>query len=145
MKTYSVSDVVMMSGLSERTVREYIKLGLLAGEKKNGVWNFDEDAIAALFANPAVRQSVKAKANAIVSDFMLAGRKAEDEICSVLDLCADAQKAEEISEFFCEKISLAENTGIAFSFEHRKGSTRVIIKGPAKAVLKIMGEYYAKE
>ena len=71
MSTYTINDIATMTGLSTRTVREYMKLGFLSGEKENGVWRFTGEAVGALFANSAVTPSIKAKRNALVYDFML--------------------------------------------------------------------------
>lgn len=39
MKTiYSIDDISKMTMLSTRTIRNYIKLGLLNGSKTNGYW-----------------------------------------------------------------------------------------------------------
>jgi len=35
-KTYSLSEIAMMSGFTERTLRSYLKQGLLNGEKTDG-------------------------------------------------------------------------------------------------------------
>lgn len=36
-KYYSINDVAMMTGLSTRTIRNYIKMNILDGEKVDGV------------------------------------------------------------------------------------------------------------
>ncbi len=36
--TYSIADIPKMTMLSPRTIRNYIKLGLLNGSKTNGYW-----------------------------------------------------------------------------------------------------------
>lgn len=35
---YTINDIATMTGLTTRTVRNYMKLGLLEGEKVDGVW-----------------------------------------------------------------------------------------------------------
>ena len=104
MSTYTINDIATMTGLSTRTVREYMKLGFLSGEKENGVWRFTDEAVGALFANGAVAPSIKAKRNALVYDFMLDEKKKNDELCAVLDLMAEGKDAMDISAFFCSAI-----------------------------------------
>lgn len=142
MSTYTINDIATMTGLSTRTVREYMKLGFLSGEKENGVWRFTGEAVGALFANSAVAPSIKAKRNALVYDFMLDEKKKNDELCAVLDLMAEGKDAMDISGFFCSAINSGEFSGLAFSFEHSGKNARVIVKGPAEEVLGIMNAYY---
>ena len=142
MSTYTINDIATMTGLSTRTVREYMKLGFLSGEKENGVWRFTDEAVGSLFANSAVAPSIKAKRNALVYDFMLDEKKKIDELCAVLDLMAEGADAMDISGFFCSAINSGEFSGLAFSFEHSGKNARVIVKGPAEEVLGIMNAYY---
>ena len=46
-ETYSINDVAMITGLSTRTIRNYISLGFLSGEKVNGAWSFTDKQIEA--------------------------------------------------------------------------------------------------
>ena len=74
-KYYSINDVAMMTGLSTRTIRNYIKMNLLDGEKVDGVWKFTEENFQSFVENPNVKPSIQAKSNAIVYDFMLDNHK----------------------------------------------------------------------
>ena len=142
MKTYTINEVARMSGLSARTIRGYIKTGFLSGEKIDGVWKFSREEVGELFANKAVSQSLRAKRNAVIYDFLLDDRKKNDEMCSILDLFAEEEAAAEISDFFCSKISSGEYSEMNFSFEHHGKYVRVSLTGPAESVLKILSEYY---
>jgi hypothetical protein len=42
---YTLSDLMMMFKIPERTIRRHLKLGLLKGAKIGGVWRFTEDDI----------------------------------------------------------------------------------------------------
>ena len=35
---YSINDIALMSGLSSRTIRNYISSGILKGDKVDGCW-----------------------------------------------------------------------------------------------------------
>ena len=43
MENYTINDIAMMTGLTTRTIRNYIKLGILNGEKEDGVWRFSAE------------------------------------------------------------------------------------------------------
>ena len=51
-RDYSLNDLALMTGFTTRTLRNYIKQGLLNGEKQNGVWQFTADEIDRFFRNP---------------------------------------------------------------------------------------------
>ena len=46
---YSIKDLTKISGFTDRTLRNYLKLGVLIGEKKDGQWYFNEEQIARSF------------------------------------------------------------------------------------------------
>lgn len=139
-ESYTLFEVAKMTGLTDRTLRSYIKQGFLNGEKEDGVWRFSLEELGTFFAHPNVRPSIQAKRNAIVYDFLLDQKKGENEICMILDFPADEVQAEEISEFFCREVNRLEN--VRFSFGYSGGNARVILKGN-EAVLEIAGRYYS--
>ncbi len=145
MDIYNINDVALMSGLSTRTIREYIKAGFLTGEKTDGAWQFTDEAVSELFSNKAVLPSIRAKKNAIIYDFMLDDNKKDEEMCSIVDFPSSVEGAAEISDFFCKKINSGRYCDIRFSFEHRGKNARVILKGPAEVVLKILSQYYHRK
>ncbi len=59
-KKYTVEDVVLMTGLSERTIRGHIAAGFLEGDKAEGKWLFTEEQLAAFFEPPAGKPGIHA-------------------------------------------------------------------------------------
>ena len=94
-----------MTGLTTRTLRNYLKMNVLKGEKLDGAWKFTEEEFAEFIQNPYVKPSLQAKNKAIVFDFLAQNEKRINEICTVIDVCVDSHEAEEISSFFCEEIN----------------------------------------
>ena len=41
-KYYTLNEVAMMTGLNTRTLRNYLKMDVLKGEKIDGIWKFSE-------------------------------------------------------------------------------------------------------
>ena len=54
---YTLGHLVMFTGLTDRTLRSYIKLGFLEGEKINGLWHFTPEQVEKFIENEAVRPS----------------------------------------------------------------------------------------
>lgn len=139
---YTINDVATMTGLTTRTVRNYIKMGLLEGEKVDGVWQFSIEAVSDFMADKNVQPSIRAKKNGVVFDFLADRYKKVNEICTILDFPVSQEEAMEISEFFCRETS-RENIGeMKFSFDYNNGIARVILKGTEDFVSEVMKKYY---
>lgn len=44
-KQYTISELVMMTGLTDRTIRNYIASGILQGDKTDGCWRFTGEQV----------------------------------------------------------------------------------------------------
>ena len=141
-KNYTINEVAVMTGLTTRTVRNYLKTGLINGEKINGVWQLSAEDFSDMLANPAVKPSIKAKNNAVVYDFLADEKKKTNKICTVIDLNVEDKEAEEISQFFCDSINGGEYGDIVFKFEKKGSNVRVILSGDDEAVFDLVKRYY---
>lgn len=140
---YTINDIATMTGLTTRTVRNYMKMGLLEGEKVEGVWQFSIEAVSAFMADKNVQPSIEAKKNGVVFDFLTDRYKKVNEICTILDLSVSEEEAMEISNFFCQETSGDTVSNLKFSFSYNNGIARVILKGTEDFVSEIMKKYYA--
>ncbi len=140
-KLYTISDIATMTRLTERTIRNYMQMGIFDGEKIDGVWQFTIEAVEKLLESEYVQAAIRAKDNAIVFDFMANTRKKNEELCVILDIPA-AKEPKEISEFFCAAVSEGGYGDIRFSFKKSGEYVRVILKGEAKSVSRMMNAYY---
>ncbi len=144
-KYYSINELALMTGVTTRTLRNYLQMNVLAGEKMNGAWQFTEEDVSEFLSNPSVQPSIQAKKNAIIFDFLADRKKKTNEICVVLDMNMSIEEAEEISGFFCEKINqLGANPRIRFAFERNGENVRVILSGEEMLVKQLLEEYYQK-
>ena len=85
-RNYTLSDLKIFTGLTDRTLRNYLAMGILVGEKLNGIWHFSAKQVNDFMAHPSVRPSIVAKNNALVYDFLLEKEDTENRCCMVLDL-----------------------------------------------------------
>lgn len=139
---YTLNELATMTGLTTRTLRTYLKTGLLSGEKTDGVWHFSDEDCERFFAHPSVKPALQAKRNALVYDFLGNRFKRENELCVVLDLLPQAREAEEVSAFFCKAVSAREGGKLRFTFKQDDGRVRVILTGQEDAVSDILRAYY---
>ena len=138
---YTINHVALMSGLSSRTIRNYMKMGFIEGEMINGVWHFSAEAVGDFFANPNVAPAIKAKRNALIFDFLADDAKQQDEMCTVIDQRANLEEANAISEFFCDAINQAWSGVIRFGFSFNGNQARIILTGPEDAVQQLLAAY----
>ena len=141
--TFSINDVAMITGLSTRTIRNYIALGFLSGEKVNGAWTFTDKQVEEFTQDKAVKPSIKAKKNAIVFDFLGAKPEKQDKMCTILDLTF--QESISASVFFCKKISeLDPSSEFHFASEPLGTGVRLILSGSPSDVLGLISQYYSR-
>ena len=139
---YVIGHLVQFTGLSDRTIRNYISNGILEGELINGVWHFTPEQAEAFVRHPSVRPSIQAKRNGLVYDFLLADKKTAPEACLILDLPGEDSKT--VAEFFCYTITNGHYRNIRFSFDGVESAPRVILKGDTAEVLRLVNAYYQR-
>ncbi len=142
---YTINHVALMSGLSSRTIRNYMKMGLIEGEMINGVWHFTAEDVGNFFANPSVAPAIRAKRNALIYDFLSDDYKQQDEMCSIIDNRATLEEANAMSEFFCDAINREGLGSVRFGFSFNGNRARVILTGPEDAVQQLLARYYNEE
>ncbi len=145
MAWYTLNDIATMTGFTTRTLRNYLRMGILEGEKVDGVWRFSEEQLYAFMDNPSARQGMHAKQNAIVTDFLLMGGRKESRSCVILDYSMEWEDAKRAVDFFCDKIKEWGDDELRFGMERHKKSVRLIISGSETAVKEIMKCYYAEK
>lgn len=139
---YTINDIAMMTGLTTRTVRNYMKQRILEGEKADGVWQFSAEAVSSFMADKNVQPSIQAKRNGVVFDFLANQYKKVNEICTILDFPVSEEEAMEISAFFCKETNTPGVQNMNFNFSYNSGLARVILKGNEDFVVEVMKKYY---
>ena len=138
---YTLGHLALFTGLTDRTLRNYLASDILQGEKINGVWHFTPEQAQALIAHPTARAAILAKKNAIIYDFLLNAYKASNQCCLILDLPqADDQST---IEYFCDSINHGDFHDLQFSFDSISGMPRVILRGPSQQILALANGYHA--
>ena len=136
---YLISHLVLLTGLTDRTIRNYIAMGVLRGEKINGMWHFTPEEVESFVQHPAVRPSILAKNNGMVHGFLVDTNKMKEEACLILDIPQRDKK--EIAEFFCYQISNGGYHDIQLSYDGAGKLSRVILIGNAAEVICLANAY----
>lgn len=124
-ETYTITDLSVMTGLNVRTIRRYLAAGQLEGTKENGTWRFTPEQFEKFLRQDMVRQSVQAKANGIVFDFLLAERK-ERAACLICSWPAEGEAEQVLREKLLEQVNERE---LKLFYRFENGLAKAVITG----------------
>ncbi len=139
---YTIEQLSQITGLTTRTLRNYLKADLLHGSKDTGIWKFTEQQVSEFIGHPSVWPSIQAKHYAIVYDFLARQDNSEHEVCILLDRSLEESEAKKIADFFCNAANGLSHIRFAFSYE--SGKARYILKGAEADVNQMMKEFYGR-
>lgn len=126
-KYYSIDDVAKMTGLTTRTLRNYLNDGHIHGQKIDGKWRFSIKDFEAILKNPFVFSSIKSKNNAVVFDFLKDAKKTKDRTCMIIDKFVCSKEATVFTENIISKISKISD--VTVKFVRKESHVRIIIEG----------------
>ena len=122
-KLYTVEEIATMTSLTTRTIRNYIKEGLLKGRKIGGQWRFTEEDIKNLMDNGTYQEEHFRNLKQDVSDFIdgvntFADNIGEIQTCSIIDLYQEKEVIQNKLDKLMEFINSPDNqpTGNYMSF-----------------------------
>lgn len=142
-ESYTLEEVAAFTGLTDRTLRSYLKEGRLTGMKEEGAWRFGQEDVARLFQDGGARRAMEANRNALVYDFMLGGM-AEDRCCVVRDIPVEEGGEEPLRTRLLERVNREEGRvrlSYSYGLDRRgQGSARVILVGPTALIQAILAD-----
>ena len=130
-KTYTSQDIAAMTGLNDRTIRGYLAGGQLKGTKTGGAWQFTAEQFGEFLAQDMVRSSVRAKANAIVYDFLNTSRRTSNMACLILDQPVPNGEEPALREALESRVNALE---LRWAYQYRDGKARSVLSGPPAAL-----------
>lgn len=146
-KLYTVEDVAAMTGMTDRTIRNYLKDGKLKGRKIVGQWRFTEADINALMGIEPEEKEVSAapSLDGALADFVGGDTcsKYNPDVCALADIECEKAFADDIAGRINAELSDKANgfDGCTLSLDHSDGKARFTIRGSvdfAAAALKII-------
>ena len=135
---YSINEVAMMTGLTTRTIRNYLNEGHILGEKIDGKWFFTIENFVKMLENSYVASAIRAKNNAPVFDFIKADKKTCNSVCLIIDRCVSGDEALRLMDNVCRMIE--EYDAVVFRFEKKNDNVRIILTGTEEQVKRIYFE-----
>ena len=133
---YSINELSTISGFTTRSLRNFIQMEFLKGEKFNGEWRFSLEQIENFLSHPNIKEGIKSKNNSVVYNYLL-NKPQKDTICSIVDLNLTPNETKTLSEKICKMIN-DSNANVEFKFSAHNGNVRIIIAGEKNFVKQIL-------
>lgn len=131
-KWYTVADVAALTGLTDRTIRNYLKEGTLHGKKVGVQWRFTQQNIESLFREADVTEPLTELLDELVADFLHGSQRPQEMECRILDIPC---KTEELWKNIVKKLrkQIDEKRGgwpeIAWEYKSEEQMLRVVAAG----------------
>jgi len=120
-KFYTVEDIAKMSMFTTRTIRNYLKDGLLTGRKIGGQWRFTEDDINKFWKQGDIKDAISSEKRQDVIDFLdgvFTECTDEIQICSIIDVYRPLESIQMLTAKLLELTNNANTSGLRFSYEY---------------------------
>ena len=138
---YTIEDIAKMTKLTSRTIRNYLKDGLLKGRKVGGQWRFTGEDIGNFLDQGRVIDEVKNERRQEVLDF-LDGVSVEHiheiQICSIIDIYRHIQTVEATKKALMSLPDKFANTRFSYVYDVAKGRARFTLFGSPEYICEAM-------
>lgn len=147
-KLYTVEEIATMTSMTTRTIRNYIKDGLLKGRKIGGQWRFTEEDIKNLMDNGTYREEYLNTLKQYVLDFIdgvntFADNIGEIQTCSIVDLYQEKEvvknKQDKLMEFInSNKDTKGNYMSFSSNYIESESKTRIVIFANPKFLIEAL-------
>lgn len=117
-KLYTVDEVAQMTRLTSRTIRNYIKSGLLRGKKVGGQWRFSQGDVENLMSSSTAAAKMSSANRRDVLNFLDKAAPHPAQVCAIADLPLSQSAAEELAQKICKIASQTASENIRFHYEY---------------------------
>lgn len=136
-KLFTVEDIANITGLTTRTIRNYLKSGSLEGKKIGGQWRFTMFNIEKLFNNGSVTKDIQNNKKQQILDFIdgvNTDMSGSIQVCTIVDYyCENAELAKKMSDKLITVINSNEfNKGgskYSYDYDNKEGKARFTLFG----------------
>jgi excisionase family DNA binding protein len=144
-KLYTVEDIARMTGLTSRTIRNYLKDGSLKGAKIGGQWRFTMDNIKKLFDDANFLNDVTNQKKQQVQDFIdgvNTDMEGKIQVCTIADCyCESAKAGKQLYEKLVTVINNSQGDNprkFDYEFIEKEGKARFTLFGAPEYIIKTL-------
>jgi len=149
-KLYTVEDIAKMTGLTTRTIRNYLKDGSLEGTKIGGQWRFTMKDVKKLFNKGNVAKDMQDHQREQVLDFIdgvNTDMNGQLQICTIADYYCDTKKA---AKEMSDKLMTIINTNVdvtkgganySYDYVEKESKARFILFGNSSFIIETLKQF----
>ena len=124
-KLYSVEEVAEMTAVTTRTIRNYLRNGVLTGTKIGGQWRFRQEDVMRMFNQENSASDFRENSSRIVRDFLDEQYTPFSEsvsVCTVADVACAKEQAKAMGKTLCELWKQANIQEITLRYDYLEDS-----------------------
>jgi len=121
-KLYTVEEISIFTSLITRTIRNYLRDGILKGKKIGGQWRFTKQDIEKFMSRGEVVDNMGKEQKQTVIDFIDGVNtdiKGDIQICTIIDLYASSEIAKQKNDQFCALVgAVKDETCLTYKYNY---------------------------
>ena len=124
-KLYSVEEIAEMTSVTTRTIRNYLRNGILTGTKIGGQWRFRQEDVMNMLNQENMSSDVCETSKRIVKDFLNEQYTPFSEsvsVCTVADVSCSKAHAKKMGKTLCDLWNQANIQGRNFRYDYLEES-----------------------
>lgn len=124
-KLYSVEEIAEMTSVTTRTIRNYLRNGILTGTKIGGQWRFRQEDVMNMLNQENMSSDVRETSKRIVKDFLNEQYTSFSEsvsVCTVADVSCSKAHAKKMGKALCDLWNQANIQGSNFRYDYLEES-----------------------
>lgn len=136
----SLAQIAQMTMLTQRTLHNYMKRGLLHGEKTAAGWRFSADDFSQFMEEPFVKAAIRSKHLSMAEDFLHRRIPTSGEVCMVYDLAV-------VTPDLCQTlISLCRSyPAVRMAYYQTQSAARLTLRGEISQVCNYLCQLQANK
>ena len=124
-KLYSVEEIAEMTSVTTRTIRNYLRNGILTGTKIGGQWRFRQEDVMNMLNQENMSSDVCETSKSIVKDFLNEQYTPFSEsvsVCTVADVSCSKAHAKKMGKTLCDLWNQVNIQGSNFRYDYLEES-----------------------
>lgn len=124
-KLYSVEEIAEMTSVTTRTIRNYLRNGILTGTKIGGQWRFRQEDVMNMLNQENMSSDVRETSKRIVKDFLNEQYTPFSEsvsVCTVADVSCSKAHAKKMGKTLFDLWNQANIQGSNFRYDYLEES-----------------------